>query len=99
MLLTGFVDESEQMEVSPCGPFQSRQKAEEMAAAINRKIEKRFPIDWDNSNAPFAWVRRMIKTRTEAYAEISEQVHGQWENGRDPQNWNDVFEEVNQPSD
>jgi len=96
MLLTEFVDTGQEYEVYACGPFQSQQKAEEMAAAINRKIEKRFPIDWENSNAPHAWVRQMLKTRTEVYAHLSETLGGQWENGRDPQNWNDVFAETNE---
>ena len=96
MLLTEFVDESQEYEVYACGPFQSQQKAEEMAAAINRKIAKRFPEEADDGTAPKAWVRQMLKTRTEVYAHLSETLKGQWENGRDPRNWNDVFAEANE---
>ena len=96
MLLTEFESDAGVYEVIPFGPFQSWVKADEMCTAINRKIAKRFPREAADGTAPHAWVREMRKTRTEAYAELAKELRGQWENGRDPQNWNDVFTEVNE---
>ena len=67
-------------EVEPFGPFRSYEKAAAFADSVNRKIASRFPDEVEFAEAPHAWIRRLGKTRTEAY-ELLAETHGEnWEN-------------------
>ena len=58
-------------EAVPIGPYRSREKASEVAEAINRKIQLHAPYkaeDWDlEVGEPEAWVQEMRTKRTEVY--------------------------------
>ena len=82
LLNTEFADHGGVYEVEPFGPFRSYEKARAFADAVNRKIARRFPEEAAVSETPHAWIRRLNKTRTEAY-ELLAVIHGEdWEHGR-----------------
>ena len=61
-------------EVVTLGPYRSREKASEVAEAINRKIELHAPYnaeEWDlEGGDPRAWVQEMRVNRTEVYDDL-----------------------------
>ena len=75
LLNTEFADSGGVYEVEPFGPFRSYEKAEAFADSVNRKIASRFPDAVEFAEAPNAWIRRLGKTRTEAY-ELLAETHG-----------------------
>ena len=60
------------------GPYRSREKASEVAEAINRKIQLRalyYAEQWDmEGGEPQAWVREMRVNRTEVYDDLGVSV-------------------------
>ena len=73
MMWCVLVSDANQMahDVVTVGPYRSREKASEVAEAINRKIQLRalyYAEQWDmEGGEPHAWVQEMRVNRTEVY--------------------------------